>query len=112
MKKTWTWKEIAELRKPDKMEERKQFLADYGDRGIVALMASGHKPGTWSPCPIPGYKEGCGCPDTCPLHLGNRFRRRAGRKTCSQASMAVYAKMVKVLGRKHQPRKAGRGGAR
>jgi hypothetical protein len=97
--KAWTWKQIAKLHG----KAAKEFMKTYGDRGVVALLASGHAPGTWkAECPYAG-REPCvvGHKDKgkCPMDDGREWRKGRNADPCSQDAMEVYARMVKKLGR-------------
>lgn len=99
MKTPWTWEEIDELRRSEKHAERREFVRLYGPRAIAAIMAAGHAPGTHTSCVDP-----IGCTDSCPV--ANISRWRVNRNTaCSKDAMAVYARMVDVLGVEQKERK-------
>ena len=95
----WTWEEISNLHG----EDAKAFMKTYGDRGVAALLASGHPPGTWkAECPYQGCEP---CVSTymkhktkCPMDNGSEWRKGGTRRTCSEASMEVYARMIAQLG--------------
>jgi hypothetical protein len=96
----WTWEEIAKL----KGKAADAFMKTYGDRGVAALLASGHAPGTWKePCPYAGrepcvfkYREEY--KGKCPMDNSSEWRNKHSQRPCSQESMEVYTRMVEKLG--------------
>jgi hypothetical protein len=96
--KPWTWEEIAKLHG----KAAKAFMQTYGDRGVAALLASGHKPGTWKAnCPYEGRPICVGIFSggrECPMDDRSKWRKKHSHLPCSQVAMEVYALMVEKLG--------------
>jgi len=112
----WTWAELARIRKSSvrnpqgSRRKLRAFIKTYGDRGIVALMAAGHAPGTWAVCPLEaedfgpstsllGFSTPSMC-NQCPLHPDSKWcrGRTLGFDACSEYAMAVYTLMVAEKG--------------
>ncbi len=96
--KPWTWEEIAKLHG----KAAKAFMKTYGDRGVAALLAAGHEPGTWKAnCPYEGRPICVGIFSggrECPMDNGSEWRKIHRQDPCSQEAMEVYSRMIEKLG--------------